>query len=563
MKRLTSAPAAPQKNLLRVSIHETLSRVMATAVGRRRRPLVPIACLLALVLAGCGGSGHPSPARARHAVSGSARGPYRWLVATSGPQPSVAAENLQPGSRGWRLPGPAGEVGGQRSGEVSGYVSEEAISPGQTERIYVSAPGSSNLRIAIFRMGWYGGAGARQVLSSDSLPAPAQPPCTHRSATGLTECDWRPTLSFPIPPGLPSGIYIAKLMARTGQSDCLFVVLATHPQPLLAQLPTSTYEAYNAWGGNSLYPDGTDRVGITGTTQGIEVSYDRPYDSLTGAGQFFARDVAAVWFLERYGYPVSYTASEAVDEDPGQLLGHRALLDLGHSEYWSQRQAEGFAAARNAGTDLIFLGSDTMAWRVRYAPASPAASQAGEPNHSLVSYKEHAALDPDRTHPTGPFPQGGAPLTGSAYLGCIDPRLPGRGPPTYRYYTWQPAPGLKPGWLFAGTGITAATRIPGVVGYELDMHTESSPPNTLLIGSGVARCMGAPAGEPVPGPGQNRAETTIYTAPSGALVFNTGTLGWELGLEPVMSEGPNTPRTPDPRIVAMTRNLLGHVLGPG
>ncbi len=59
------------------------------------------------------------------------------------------------------------------------------------------------------------------------------------------------------------------------------------------------------------------------------------------------------------------------------------------------------------------------------------------------------------------------------------------------------------------------------------------------------------------------AETTLYTAPSGALVFSAGTLGWELGLEPVPSASPNAPRAPDPRVVRMTRNLLGRVLRPG
>jgi hypothetical protein len=528
-----------------------------------RRPWLP-GLAVALLLAGCGSTGHHSRQPRARAGAGSgvaAPGPYRWLVPTSGPQPTVAAENREPGTRSWRLPGPSEDVGGLRSGDLSGYVADQAIGPGQTERIYVSAPGSPNVRIAIYRMGWYGGTGGREVLVSDALPLVPQPSCTHRAATGLTECDWHPTLSFSIPPALPSGIYIAKLSARSGQSDCLFVVLSARRQPLLAQLPTSTYEAYNAWGGDSLYPGGSDRVGITGTTQGIEVSYARPYDSVTGAGQFFARDVAMVWFLERYGYPVSYTTSESVDGDPGQLLGHRAVIDFGHSEYWSERQADGFAAALKAGVNLLFLGSDTMAWRVRYAPASAAASQAGEPDHSLVSYKEHAALDPDHTDPTGPFPAGGAPLTGSAYLGCITPRLSVPGPPTYRYYAWAPAPSLQPGWLFAGTGITAGTRISGIVGYELDMRTPSSPPATHLIGSGAAPCMPSEPDEPTPGPGQDVAETTIYTAPSGALVFNTGTLGWELGLEPVPSASPDAPRAPDSRVVAMTRNLLDHVLG--
>jgi hypothetical protein len=520
---------------------------------------------VALLASACGGSDHtdrPGGARSPGRLATGQR-PYAWLIPTAGPQPTVAAENSHPGTRTWRLRGPAADVGGVRSGDVSGYVAEEAIDPGQTQRIYVSAPGSRRVRITVFRIGWYSGRGGREVLSSAPLPAVSQPPCTHRFATGLTECDWRPTLTFRIPPGLPSGIYIVKLSARTGQSDCLFVVRSAAPQPLLAQLPTATYEAYNAWGGDSLYPGGTDRVNATGTRQGIEVSYDRPYDSVTGAGEFFARDVAMVWFLERYGYPVSYTTSSSVDEDPRQLQGHRALLDFGHSEYWSERQADGFAAARDAGTSLLFLSSDTLAWRVRYVAASPAASQAGEPDHSLISYKEHAARDPDRAQPTGRFPGGGAWLTGSAYTGCITPRLSRRGPPTYRYYAWTPVPSLQPRWLFAHTGITPATRISGVVGYELDIRTRHSPRGTRLIGSGTAPCMLPEPGEPRPAPGQNLAESTLYAAPSGALVFDAGSLGWELGLEPVRSASPNAPRTPDRRVVALTRNLLDRVLsGP-
>jgi hypothetical protein len=46
-------------------------------------------------------------------------------------------------------------------------------------------------------------------------------------------------------------------------------------------------------------------------------------------------------------------------------------------------------------------------------------------------------------------------------------------------------------------------------------------------------------------------------------VFDSGTLGWELGLEPVPGASPDAPRAPDPHIVAITRNLLAHVLRRG
>jgi hypothetical protein len=136
------------------------------------------------------------------------------------------------------------------------------------------------------------------------------------------------------------------------------------------------------------------------------------------------------------------------------------------------------------------------------------------------------------------------------------------GPSTYRYYAWSPAPGLKPSWLFARTGIRPTTRIPGIVGYELDERAPLTPAGTRLVGSGAAPCTSfrPKSGEPVPGPGDDLAETTIYTARSGAIVFDTGTMGWELGLEPVPSSSPDAPLAQDPRVVAMTRNLIAHVL---
>jgi N,N-dimethylformamidase beta subunit-like, C-terminal len=517
------------------------------------------------ILAGCGGGAavhittttssapHPAPARPRLRAS------YRWLVRTGGPQPSIAAENRARGTRDWRLPGPAADVGGLASGTVEGYVAAPTVAPGGVQRIYVSAPGARWVTIRIFRIGWYGGAGGREVLLSRPLRVVRQPACAHSFTTGLTQCDWHPTLSFTIPSALPTGVYVVKLATRRGARDAIFVVLSRRPQPLLAQLPTATYEAYNAWGGDSLYPGG-DRVAITHSTQGVEVSYDRPYGTVTGAGQFFGRDVALVWFLERYQYPVSYTGSESVDVDPAQLRGHRAVIDFGHSEYWSQRQASAFVRARDHATSLVFLSSDTMAWKVRYERGSRGASQAGRPGQTIVAYKEYAARDNDRRAPTGRFADGGAALTGSAYLGCITPRLVLGGPPVYRYYAWKPAPALRPAWLFAHTGVTAATRIPGIVGYELDMRTSASPRGMTVVGSGAAACMAPERGEPAPGLGQLQGQTTLYTARSGALVFSTGMLGWELGLEPVPNASPDAPHAPDPRLVAITRNLLARVL---
>jgi len=535
------------------------------AAGRLLLRLAGALCLVAATACGAGGGGPGADTGATGAAqhpgvaSSSSSEPYRWLVPTQGATPSIAAENQAAGTSAWRLPGPADLIGGQAHGAIAGYVARQGIAPGETQRVFVSAPGASSVTVDVFRMGWYGGRGGRLVLASGRLPLRRQPRCAHRFATGLTECDWHAALSFPIPPALTSGVYIVKLDASTGaQSDCLFVLRPAHATPLLVEIPTATYEAYNAWGGDSLYPGGSSPVGVTGTDQGVEVSYDRPYASQTGAGEFFIREVAMVRFLERYGYPVGYTTIESIDGDPGQLQGARAVIDVGHSEYWSSGDQRAFARVLGQGTSLLFISSDTLAWRVRFAAATAASSEAGQSDHRIVAYKEFAALDPDHGEPTGLFPLGGAPLTGSAYNGCITPRVAQPGPPVYRYYAWAPAPGLRPAWLFAGTGIDSATRIPGIVGYELDQRTPASPQGTQLLGVGTeVPCMAEQEPSPVRG---DLAETTLYTAPSGALVFATGTLGWGYALSPVPQASPDAPSAPDPRVVAMTRNLLAHVL---
>ena len=519
---------------------------------RRLRPAAVAAGALALsvLAAACGHSDKdlgPSTAASGATVSLAPAPPRTPAAAT--PALSVAQENQLPGTRAWQLSATPG------SGTVEGYVSDQEVQAGRVERFYVNAPRARWVRVELFRMGWYGGRGGRLILRSGEQPATAQPACHHDDTTGLTECRWHPTWSVRLPTSLVSGVYIGKLVTSAGaQKDTLFVVRAPRPGRLLAQLETSTYEAYNDWGGDDLYPS-VRRVTATGSTQGVEVSYDRPYDTISGAGQLFARDIAMVRFLEREGYPVTYTTDAGVDLHPRELLGARAVLDIGHSEYWSQRAHDAYATARDAGVNLAFFTSDTMGWRVRFGRATSASSEAGHPDHVIVAYKEHMLLDPDRAQPSGRFPDGGASVTATVYENCITPRLSlAAGPPVYAYYGWSPSPTLTPRWLFSDTGFTAASIVPGIVGYELDRVAPLPPASVHLVGGGAAVCQGRVAGS-------DRTYTTLYRAGSGALVFSAGTMGWQLGLSPLPATSPDAPRVADPRLVRLTENLLARMLG--
>ncbi len=82
---------------------------------------------------------------------------------------------------GWR--GRRELIGGEARGAIAGYVAEQTVAAGQTESVFVRAPGARTVTVRVFRMGWYGGTGGRLVLSSARLAAREQPPCA-RTARG-------------------------------------------------------------------------------------------------------------------------------------------------------------------------------------------------------------------------------------------------------------------------------------------------------------------------------------------------------------------------------------------
>jgi hypothetical protein len=510
-------------------------------IRRRRATLLGgIAAIVVLIVIATsgGGTSHNGAAAAKTPPKHAAH--YDWVESFDGSPASLEDENKKTGTTSWQL------RGGLRRGHIAAYVGEESIRPGSTQRIYVDAPRSRWIRAEVYRMGWYGGRGGRLVLASHKLKPRTQPSCPHDSTLGTVYCTWHPNLSFPIPPGLPSGVYVVKVTSSgVGETYALFVVESTKPLPLLVQMPTATYQAYNEWGGDSLYPS-RDVVGVTGTNQGVEVSFDRPYQTSTGAGQLFDRDLAMIRFIEREGYDASYTTGSSVDTDPAQTTGHKMLLDFGHSEYWSQRQVDAFRKARDAGTNIAFLSSNTMVWRVRFALNG----------HRIVAFKEHVAADPDKSLPSGHLPLAGAPLTGTAWAQCVTPRYTGGAQthPTYHYYAWKPAASMKPDWLFHDTGFTSSSLVSGIVGYEPDQVSSASPSGTQVIGSGSTLCQHG-------GPPSGLGQSTLYTAKSGALVFSSGTLGWELGLSPMPNESPDAPHRADPRLVKLTENLFDKMLG--
>ncbi|POX42056.1 hypothetical protein C3488_37110 [Streptomyces sp. Ru72] len=362
---------------------------------------------------------------------------------------------------------------------------------------------ASSFRVSAFRVGWYDGAEARLVWSSGRIPGRVQAEPHLTSGTRTVRTDWQRTLAFSTA-GWPEGAYLLRLDAEGGHQRYVpLIVRSTRGagRTVLMHAP-ATWQAYNRWGGYSLYEGPSGAY----ATRSLAVSFDRPYDS-SGAEKFLVYERAAVVLAERLGIPLAYTTGMDVHRDPGVLRGARALICLGHDEYWTPEQRRHVTQARDAGTNVAFLGANTCFRRVRLEQGET------RPDRTVVCYKSSFRSDPCYgTHPslvTTDFRQSPGADPESSMTGVLY-----EGYPTDAPYVVHAADH----WLYEGTGTRSGDGFGHLVGVEYDRVTPGAPvPEPLEITAhSPLVCNGR----------RSTSDSAYYTVPSGAGVFATGTMRW-------------------------------------
>jgi VCBS repeat-containing protein len=488
----------------------------------------------------------------------------------------IVLENQKPGN-------PESEWGIDGAGDsnIEGFATDISVNHGTTVSFKIDTD-SNNYRIDIYRLGYYGGMGARKVATIQHTGLQNQPAPLRDAATGEVDAgNWAVSASWAVPADAVSGVYIAKLVRQdgtAGENHIPFIVRddSSHSD-IVYQTADETWQAYNGWGGANFYGGNGPATG-QGAGRAYAVSYNRPIVTRGGIGQasgpqdyLFGAEYPAIQWLEQNGYDVSYMAGVDVDRFGSLLLNHKIYLDVGHDEYWSGQQRANVEAARDAGVNLSFWSGNEVYWRTRWGNAL---SSDATPYRTLISYKEtwaNSSIDPTDQW-TGTFRDprfsppaqgGGSPenaLTGTIFQVDGGSDLETIKVPyddaNLRFWRNTSIANLQPG--------QTASLTKNYLGYEWD-----EAPDNGFDPAGLVRLSSTTldAGNyylldygNTTGPGTATHSLTLYRAPSGALVFGAGTVYWSWGLSDSHDTDnihPNPQPTPaDPRVQQAMVNLF-------
>ncbi len=170
---------------------------------------------------------------------------------------------------------------------IEGYCSASSVVQGGTLDLHVRAVAPhAYYKVEVYR------TGLTDTLIGTSFGKSFIPTTAQDDVTlAQTGCGWPVGCTLKVGLTWPTGLYYIRLTSYQdaagttllgAMNDLGFVVRSAQPgvqSAILLCIADTTYQAYNAWGGRSLYT----------TPQAITVSFDRPYDNQNslpvGAGE--------------------------------------------------------------------------------------------------------------------------------------------------------------------------------------------------------------------------------------------------------------------------------------
>jgi len=495
----------------------------------------------------------------------------------------------------WDIPDTGGDTFKYGDQAILGYAVPFSVNLGQPVTFKIKLtfspiPTPIPYHIDIYRLGYYGGKGARKIttiIQPTSAFSQIQPDCPFDSATGLIDCgNWNASAAWTPTAPLISGVYLARLVREDDPSKGSHIVFVvredSRASDILVKTSDTTWHAYNCYVDpanaankkKSLYGDGT---GNYPDGRAYKVSYNRPFDtrsrpSYFGAPNFlFSDEYPMHRWLEANGYDVTYCAGIDVDESVPN--GHQVFMSVGHDEYWSKAERDHVEAARANGMHLAFFSGNECFWKIRWESDTNAAKR------TLVCYKETfsgAKIDPTNIwtgtwrDPLGASYDAGKPeneLTGTLFTvngmtyDNISVPAQHRRMRLWRFTPISELPPSDPPAVLANYSL----------GFEWDEDLDNGfrPSWPVACSSSTYQVTDKHLQDPTPGQNNGDSGTNFtsgsathslmfYKHASGALVFGAGTTRWSWGLDVAHDAGdiPGAAPTTDVNIRQATVNLL-------
>lgn len=440
------------------------------------------------------------------------------------PRTTVQQANAEVGDSSWAVPVKRWAPQSQLALWASPY----AARLGDTLAVYIHST-EGPVSVTVYRLGWYGGSGGHVVFARDSVAAHAQPACSP-PMPGPVICPWQQTLRIVVGDTWVSGVYLMKAVDRTGMAGFYpFVLTDSRPATFVAVVPQFSWQAYNAYGGSSLYTAGqsANASDQEGQSFGHFVSFERPYGANGGSmyilDDYKSHDLRDLRFLERKGFDVTYASSVDLTEDSrGLPQPKKGLIFIGHDEYWTYHERSVVQKLRDAHVHLAFLSGNNAYWNIRLS-TGPVTERAAD---VVTCYK----LDPDPAAPadsltTTEFRRKPVSRPEDAMIG-VEYVLGTQTTPLQPLVTSDTAVGPEAAEFLAAAGLHPGQQIPNQIGIEGDriIPDTSSPKHVQVL-------FKSPVVPKFVVPYAPFYYTTFYIAPSGAGVFDAGDVEWGRGLD--------------------------------
>ncbi|MCL5030455.1 MAG: putative Ig domain-containing protein [Bacteroidetes bacterium] len=440
--------------------------------------------------------------------------------------------------------------------QQSGYVDPISVTQGDTLTFYISTS-DSLFDLSIFKIQDI----ARYLTYYHNIPGKLQ---TVPDSSFWYGCNWKPTYKLVVPNNWTPGVYRAQFTASNGDS-IRAVIFSVKPKVLgsysnvLLVLSTNTFQAYNNFGGKSLYEFNSNGK------RSFKVSFFRPAAlplGILGSADFYKFEAKFINWSAYNNLKLEYASQYDLDLDPNFLSHYSVVFIEGHNEYWTRAERRQFENYINNGGKVIILSGNTCWWQVRFE----------DNGRTMVCYKDASAdpltgiadslvtvnwWSPPVNYPENKFT--GINFKYSGYVNYNNLLLSSAGFGDYAAFNTHY-------WVFNGTGLKDGDQFgysKAIVGYETDgtpfaykngiptvFGADSTPSNYRIFGISPA----IPVDTSIIKYGH--ATMGMYYAPNGGAVFNAATTDWSDGLYSDTASGIK----PDPVVDRITKNVLNKFL---